>query len=70
MQLVWKLENFHRAYEQIEIISIKEKVKQDLINKSVSVDIEKRITAAVFPFMFNPLGKDVSRVFCKDRYIH
>ena len=37
-------------------MSIKEEVKQDVINKSVSVDI-KKTTTAVLPFMFNPLGK-------------
>ena len=36
---------------------IKEEVGQDVINKSVSVDIEKRITTAIFPFMFNLLDK-------------
>ena len=38
-------------------MSIKEKVEQDVANKSVSVDIKKRITAAVFSCMFNPLCK-------------
>ena len=37
-------------------MSIKEEVEQDVINKSVSIDI-KKITTAVLPFMFNPLGK-------------
>ena len=43
-----------KEHEQTEIMSIKEEVEQD---KSVSVDIKKRITTAVLPFMFNPLGK-------------
>ena len=38
-------------------MSIKEEVEQDVINKSVFVDIKKTITSAVLPFMFNPLGK-------------
>ena len=46
-----------KEHEQTEIMSIKEEVVKDVINKSVSVDIKKRITTAVLSFMFNPLGK-------------
>ena len=40
-------------------MSIKEEAEQGVTNKSVLADINKRITvtAAVFPFMFNPLSK-------------
>ena len=34
----------------IEEISIQEEVEQDLINKSVAVDIEKRTCTAKLPF--------------------
>ena len=43
-----------KEHEQTEIMSIKEEVEQDVINKSVSVDIKKKITIAVLPFIFNP----------------
>ena len=42
-------------------MSIKEEVEQDVINKSVSVDIKKRITTGILPFMFNLLDKLVHR---------
>ena len=38
-------------------MNIKEEVEKYVINKLVSVDIKERITTAVLPFMFNPLGK-------------
>ena len=46
-----------KEHEQIEIMSIMEEVEQDFHNKSVSVDIMKRITTPVLPFMFNLLSK-------------
>ena len=50
-----------KEHEQNEIMSIKEKIEQDLTNKLVSVDIKKRITIAVLPFMFNPLGRIITQ---------
>ena len=38
----------------IEEISIQEEVEQDLINKSVAVDIEKRTCTAKLPFIVDP----------------
>ena len=46
-----------KEHKQTEIMSIMEEVEQGVVNNSVSVDIKKRITTAVLPFMFNPLGK-------------
>ena len=45
-----------KELEQSEIMSIKEEIEQDVINKSVSINIKKRITAVVLSFMFNPLN--------------
>ena len=39
---------------EIEDISIHEEIEQDLINKSVTVDTEKRISHAKLPFIANP----------------
>ena len=47
--------------EQTEIMSLKEEVEQDVINKSVSIDIKKRITTVVLSFMFNPLNNLVQK---------
>ena len=43
--------------EKTEIISIKEEIEQDLINKSVSVDIINRICTAKLPVIHNPSHK-------------
>ena len=39
------------------MMSVKKEVEQDVINKSVTVDIDRRITTALLPLMFNPLHK-------------
>ena len=39
---------------QIEFISIQEEIEQNIINKSVHVDIAKGITIAKLPFIVNP----------------
>ena len=43
--------------EKTEVISIKEEIEQDLINKSVTVDIENRICSAKLPVIHNPSHK-------------
>ena len=43
--------------EQIEYTSIQEEVEQDLINRSVTVDIEKGQTIARLPFIKDPLHR-------------
>ena len=43
--------------EKTEAISIKEEIEQDLINKSVTVDIENRICSAKLPVIHNPSHK-------------
>ena len=43
--------------EQIEFISIQEEIEQDIINKSVFVDIENRLTIARLPFIEDPLNR-------------
>ena len=39
------------------LISIKEEINQDLINKSVKVDIKNRVCTAKLPVIHNPLHK-------------
>ena len=39
---------------KIEEISIKEEIEQDLINKCVTVDIEKKLSVARLPFLCDP----------------
>ena len=39
------------------MMSVKQEVEQDVINKSVTADIDRRITTAWLPLMFNPLHK-------------
>ena len=46
-----------RNGEQIEYISVKEEVEQDLINKSVAVDIHQGITKARLPLLDDPILK-------------
>ena len=46
-----------RNGEQIEHISVKEEIEQDLINKSVVVDIQQGITKAKLPLLDNPVLK-------------
>ena len=43
--------------EKTEVISIKEEIEQDLINKSVTVDIKNRICSAKLPVIHNPSHK-------------
>ena len=43
-----------KEHSQIEEISIKEEVEQDVINNSVFVDINNRSTIATLPFMHDP----------------
>ena len=42
---------------QIECISIQEEIEQDIIEDSVTVDLEKGITTAKLPFLENPLTR-------------
>ena len=43
-----------KNHEQLEAVSIKEEVEQDLINQSVKVDINTRSTIATLPFTHDP----------------
>ena len=38
-------------------MSAKEEGEQDIINKSITVDFDRRITTKLLPLMFNPLHK-------------
>ena len=38
-------------------MTIKEKMEQDVINRSIAVDTDRRITTALLPLMFNSLHK-------------
>ena len=46
-----------KNHQQIEAISIKEEIEQDLINKSVTVDLKQRTTTASLPLLHNPTIK-------------
>ncbi|MCH2406210.1 MAG: hypothetical protein MK200_08470, partial [Nitrosopumilus sp.] len=46
-----------RNGEKIELISIREEVEQDIINKSISVDVHAGITTARLPLLDNPVLK-------------
>ena len=46
-----------KEHDLTEIMSIKEEVEQDAINRSVKVDIEHRRTTALLPLMSNPAVK-------------
>ena len=46
-----------KNYDQQEVTSIKEEIEQDLINKSVHVDIKNRRTTATLPFIHDPVLK-------------
>ena len=39
------------------MMSVKEEKEQDVNNKSITVDTDRRITTALLPLMFNPLRK-------------
>ena len=43
--------------EQIEHISIQDEIEQNIINKSIKVDLVKGITTAKLPFMMDPVSK-------------
>ena len=38
----------------IDEISIQEEIEQDVINKSITVDVEKRVCTAKLPFIADP----------------
>ena len=46
-----------KDHENTEVISIKEEIEQNLINKSVTGDIENRICTAKLPVIHNPSHK-------------
>ena len=57
-----------KYHHQIEAISIKEEVEQDVINKSVSVDINNHVISTYLPFVQNPnlelaLNKEIIIIF-------
>ena len=46
-----------KNHETIESMSIREEIEQDIINKSVHVDIKQRVTVASLPLLHNPAIK-------------
>ena len=46
-----------KEHEHNEMMSIKEEIEQDIINSSVKVNREKRVTTASLPLMHNPVIK-------------
>ena len=46
-----------KEHARADMMSVKEEVEQDVINKSVTVDTDRRVTTALLPLMFNPLYK-------------
>ena len=46
-----------KEHEHNEMMSIKEEIEQDIINSSMKVNREKRITTASLPLMHNPVIK-------------
>ena len=46
-----------KEHARVDMMSVKEEVEQDVINKSVTVDTDRRITTALLPLIFNPLHK-------------
>ena len=46
-----------KEHSRADMMSVKQEVEQDVINKSVTADIDRRITTAWLPLMFNPLHK-------------
>ena len=48
---------FCKEHNQIEILSAREEVEQDVINNSVEVSIKNRVTVAPLPLMQNPAIK-------------
>ena len=46
-----------KEYTRADIMSVKEEVEQVVINKSVTVDTDRRITTVLLPLMCNPLHK-------------
>ena len=46
-----------KEHTRADVMSVKEGVEQDVINRSITVDTDRSITAALLPLMFNPLHK-------------
>ena len=46
-----------KHHKQIEAVSIKEEVEQDVINKSISIDINNNVISAYLPFIQDPALK-------------
>ena len=46
-----------KEHARADMMSVKEEVEQNVINKSVTVDTDRRITTALLLLMFNPLHK-------------
>lgn len=46
-----------KNYQQEEALSIREEIEQDLINKSVHLDVSKRTTIVLLPFLHDPTKK-------------
>ena len=56
-----------KSMHEQDVMSVKEEVEQDVINKSVTVDTDWRITTALLPLMFNLLHK---LAINKDKALH
>ena len=46
-----------KEHAETDMMSVKEEMEQDVINKSVTVDTDRRITTALLQLMFNLLNK-------------
>ena len=61
-----------KDHDHNEALSIREEIEQDVINRSVKVNSEKRTTSAVIPFMNDPVAKlgpsrDIALKVCKQQ---
>ena len=46
-----------KEHTRADMMSVKEEVEQDVINRSITVGTDRSITTALLPLMFNPLHK-------------
>ena len=56
-----------KEHEQADMMNVQEEVEQDAINRSITVDTDRRITTALLQLMFNPLHKLAPN---KDKALH
>ena len=54
-------------HARVDMMSVKKEVEQDVINKSVTVDTDRRITSALLPLIYNSFHKLAPN---KDKALH